>query len=102
MLSTARQVGHICTIVGGAGVGKSRLVREFVGRFGTDARVFRGRCLPYRDGKPTFRSWRLPASRPAANRLDDAVEDGARLPDLRTVTLCGVAPSSVSGRFHVP
>lgn len=31
-------------------VGKSRLAREFVGRFGTDARVLRGRCLPYGDG----------------------------------------------------
>jgi predicted ATPase len=66
MLSTARQVGHICTIVGGAGVGKSRLVREFVGRFGTDARVFRGRCLPYRDGITYFPIMEV-AREPAGN-----------------------------------
>jgi len=41
---------HLFTIVGGAGVGKSRLVREFVAAFGADARVLRGRCLPYGDG----------------------------------------------------
>ena len=41
---------HLFTIVGGAGVGKSRLVREFVASFGAGARVLRGRCLPYGDG----------------------------------------------------
>ena len=41
---------HLFTIVGGAGVGKSRLVREFVAGFGARARVLRGRCLPYGDG----------------------------------------------------
>jgi hypothetical protein len=40
---------HLFTIVGGRGRGVSP-VRECVGRFGTDARVLRGRCLPYRDG----------------------------------------------------
>ncbi|HEV3472474.1 MAG TPA: AAA family ATPase, partial [Actinomycetota bacterium] len=38
------------TLLGAAGVGKSRLVREFVQRIEGRARVLRGRCLPYGDG----------------------------------------------------
>jgi class 3 adenylate cyclase/tetratricopeptide (TPR) repeat protein len=40
--------GHLMTIYGDPGVGKSRLVAEFTGM--ADARVVRGRCLPYGDG----------------------------------------------------
>ena len=39
---------EVVTIVGDAGVGKSRLVAEAVAS--TDARVVRGRCLPYGEG----------------------------------------------------
>ncbi|HET9083319.1 MAG TPA: adenylate/guanylate cyclase domain-containing protein [Candidatus Limnocylindrales bacterium] len=38
------------TVVGDAGVGKSRLVREFAVSVSRDAHVVRGRCLPYGDG----------------------------------------------------
>jgi class 3 adenylate cyclase/tetratricopeptide (TPR) repeat protein len=41
---------HLFTILGPAGVGKSRLVAELVGRLETDARVVTGRCLPYGEG----------------------------------------------------
>jgi len=37
------------TIIGSAGVGKSRLVHEFIARLGPAATVVRGRCLPYGD-----------------------------------------------------
>jgi class 3 adenylate cyclase len=40
---------RMATVVGDAGVGKSRLVREFTASAG-DATVIRGRCLPYGDG----------------------------------------------------
>jgi class 3 adenylate cyclase len=39
---------HLFTLLGPAGVGKSRLVAEFLG--GVDAQVARGRCLDYGDG----------------------------------------------------
>ena len=39
---------ELVTVIGDAGVGKSRLVAEALDRI--DARVVRGRCLPYGDG----------------------------------------------------
>jgi predicted ATPase len=41
---------HLLTVLGGAGVGKSRLVWEFTGKFPGDVMVLRGRCLPYGEG----------------------------------------------------
>ena len=41
---------HLVTVIGDAGVGKSRLVREVVDQIAAGAHVLRGRCLPYGDG----------------------------------------------------
>jgi DNA-binding SARP family transcriptional activator/tetratricopeptide (TPR) repeat protein len=41
---------QLFTILGTPGVGKSRLVREFVDDVGAEAIVARGRCLPYGEG----------------------------------------------------
>jgi class 3 adenylate cyclase len=44
---------HACrlvTVLGAAGVGKSRLVREFLGRRAEEATIVRGRCLSYGEG----------------------------------------------------
>jgi DNA-binding SARP family transcriptional activator len=38
------------TILGSAGIGKSRLVTEFISSLGRDAKVLAGRCLSYGDG----------------------------------------------------
>ena len=45
---------HLVTILGAAGVGKSRLVEEFVTRLEDRAALLRGRCLPYGDGITYF------------------------------------------------
>jgi class 3 adenylate cyclase/tetratricopeptide (TPR) repeat protein len=45
---------HLFTILGSAGVGKSRLVEEFLRRLEGDAAVLWGRCLPYGDGITYF------------------------------------------------
>jgi class 3 adenylate cyclase/tetratricopeptide (TPR) repeat protein len=42
--------GQLVTLVGDAGVGKSRLIHEFVTRIHGKASVLRGRCLPYGEG----------------------------------------------------
>jgi class 3 adenylate cyclase/tetratricopeptide (TPR) repeat protein len=44
------QACHLFTLLGTAGVGKSRLVEEFLSGIGDDATVLRGRCLPYGEG----------------------------------------------------
>jgi class 3 adenylate cyclase/tetratricopeptide (TPR) repeat protein len=41
---------HLVTIIGDAGVGKSRLVREFIFEIEPQAKVTAGRCLPYGEG----------------------------------------------------
>jgi class 3 adenylate cyclase/tetratricopeptide (TPR) repeat protein len=41
---------HMFTLLGPAGVGKSRLVRAFLDAVGDRARVLRARCLPYGEG----------------------------------------------------
>jgi DNA-binding SARP family transcriptional activator/predicted ATPase len=38
------------TVIGEAGLGKTRLVQEFAGRLGGEAHVLTGRCLPYGEG----------------------------------------------------
>lgn len=44
------RVCHLFTILGSAGVGKTRLVNEFVASLGDRARVVHGRCLSYGEG----------------------------------------------------
>ncbi len=64
------------TVLGQAGLGKTRLVDEFIRRVGGRAQVARGRCLSYGDGI-TF--WPLAeALRQAAGILPDDREDDAR------------------------
>src|SRR5204863_9348454 len=41
---------RLVAVVGYAGVGKSRLIREFATRAEKQAPLIRGRCLPYGDG----------------------------------------------------
>ena len=46
------RTGYVVTVVGNAGVGKSRLIAEIVARLAerTNVRILRGRCLPYGTG----------------------------------------------------
>ena len=55
---------QLFTVLGLAGVGKSRLVQEFLEGVAGTALVARGRCLPYGEGSHTGR-----CSRPSTRRL---------------------------------
>jgi class 3 adenylate cyclase len=44
------QACHLFTVLGTAGIGKSRLVQEFLADVGEEARVVVGRCLSYGEG----------------------------------------------------
>jgi class 3 adenylate cyclase/tetratricopeptide (TPR) repeat protein len=73
--------GRLVTVVGEAGVGKSRLLREFTEGLEASATVVRGRCLPYGDGI-TF--WPIAeAVRGAAGITEDDATAAAREKVLR-------------------
>ena len=48
--AVADRACRLVTVMGDPGVGKSRLVKDFTTARSADARVLRGRCLPYGDG----------------------------------------------------
>jgi class 3 adenylate cyclase/tetratricopeptide (TPR) repeat protein len=48
--TAAEQSARLVTILGTAGLGKSRLVEEFLDRIGDRSTTLRGQCLPYGDG----------------------------------------------------
>jgi class 3 adenylate cyclase/tetratricopeptide (TPR) repeat protein len=67
---------RLVTVIGDAGVGKTRLIADFVGRAAKQATVLRGRCLAYGDGI-TF--WPLTeVVREAAKIAEDDSPEGAR------------------------
>jgi class 3 adenylate cyclase/tetratricopeptide (TPR) repeat protein len=47
---TDTRAARVVTILGDAGVGKTRLTREFLDVASSSAEILRGRCLPYGDG----------------------------------------------------
>jgi class 3 adenylate cyclase/tetratricopeptide (TPR) repeat protein len=60
---------YLFTILGAAGIGKSRLVREFLDRADDEATILVGRCLPYGEG---ITYWPLIE---VLRRLDDTEAD---------------------------
>src|SRR6266542_1034954 len=48
--ATAARRLEVTTVLGHAGLGKTRLIAEFVGRVDTSAAILRGRCLSYGTG----------------------------------------------------
>lgn len=91
---------HLFTVLGAAGVGKSRLVAEFVARLGDGPAVHAGRCLSYGDGITFWPLDELVRSIVGSSELDvaglseavRAMLDGAEDPD-------GVA-SRLAGLLH--
>ena len=75
--SVAGPEGRLITLFGEAGVGKSRLIEEFVNSLTDEATVLRGRCLSYGDGI-TF--WPLAeVLRQAAGVVPEDSEEDARI-----------------------
>jgi class 3 adenylate cyclase/tetratricopeptide (TPR) repeat protein len=71
-----RTATRLITVIGDAGAGKTRLLAEFMDRRGGQARILRGRCLPYGDGI-TYWPLRGIVGEAAGIREDDA-PDAAR------------------------
>ncbi len=81
----------LVTVLGSAGVGKSRLVHEFLTAARTDAAVLRGRCLPYGQGITWYPVAELLHS---AVGLDEEAEPAAVMDRLRD-RLAGVEDAAV-------
>jgi class 3 adenylate cyclase/tetratricopeptide (TPR) repeat protein len=62
---------HLFTLLGPAGVGKSRLVQEFIAGPATSARVLRGRCLSYGEGITYFPLVQVVQEAAGVERTDD-------------------------------
>ena len=74
--AVGEQAPHLVTVVGAAGVGKSRLIAEFISSVEADATVLKGRCLPYGEG---ITYWPLrEVVHTAAGIRDDDTGDEAR------------------------
>jgi AAA ATPase domain len=87
---------QLFTVLGVAGVGKSRLVEEFLDELPEDASIARGRCLPYGEGItywPVVEAIRDVVGEPTLNgllELLDGVED-ADLVARRVAAVIGIA-----------
>jgi class 3 adenylate cyclase/tetratricopeptide (TPR) repeat protein len=94
--SATDRVCRLVTVIGAAGVGKSRLVSELVEELGAHATVAAGRCLPYGDGI-TF--WpltellrRLGGERAVADAMGDDPDAALVTERLRVLEGSGAAP----------
>jgi tetratricopeptide (TPR) repeat protein len=74
--------GHLFTVLGAAGVGKSRLANEFLDKVRGEASVLVGRCLPYGDGITFWAVRELVRQASAATSGQNAEEVRRRLAEL--------------------
>jgi class 3 adenylate cyclase/tetratricopeptide (TPR) repeat protein len=81
---------RLMTVIGHAGVGKSRLTHEVVASLGERAMVLRGRCLPYGEGI-TF--WPVAEAIQQAVRLGDAASANEAIARIASLLPLGEDPA---------
>jgi class 3 adenylate cyclase len=96
---------QLCTIVGPAGIGKSRLARELILTVQQDARVLIGRCLPYGDGITYWplveMTKQLPVSvRQTVGEVEDGEMIAARVESVSGMSDAPVAAEEISWAFR--
>jgi class 3 adenylate cyclase/predicted negative regulator of RcsB-dependent stress response len=77
--AVTERTSHLFTLLGPAGVGKSRLVQEFAAERGTTATVLRGRCLSYGEGITYFPLVEIVQAAARVERGDDLETGRAKL-----------------------
>jgi class 3 adenylate cyclase/tetratricopeptide (TPR) repeat protein len=77
--AVAERTAHLFTLLGPAGVGKSRLVLELLAGPAKDATVLRGRCLSYGEGITFFPVAEAIQAAAGVERTDDVATAKARL-----------------------
>jgi hypothetical protein len=109
--ATADRACHLFTVLGPAGIGKSRLVREFTATIDGSAQVLSGRCLSYGEGIAFWPITEIAIQ--AAGILEDDPPDRARaalrailedVPDVDVVTthMAGVLGLADAGPIEAP
>jgi len=73
------RVCGLVTLIAPPGVGKSRLVREFLTEIGSDAEVLEGRCLPYGEGITYWPLAQMVRRAAAIKEVDSAEQALAKL-----------------------
>ena len=76
------RTSHLFTLLGPAGVGKSRLVQEFVAGGPADATTLRGRCLSYGEGITYFPLAEVVEMAAGVDRTDDLATVHSKLAEL--------------------
>jgi hypothetical protein len=87
------RIPQLVTVYGDAGVGKSRLTREFVER--TGVRLLQGRCLPYGDGITYWALGEVAKGHAGVLETDPAPVALAKLRASVTQLMAGEAPDPV-------
>jgi class 3 adenylate cyclase/tetratricopeptide (TPR) repeat protein len=87
---------HLFTVLGAAGVGKSRLIADFLDSLGTSATVVQGRCLSYGEGItfwPVLEVVRMLLGEEVASTITDrlAGDENAELIATRVARAVGLA-----------
>ena len=77
--AVTERTSHLFTLLGPAGVGKSRLVQEFLAGPGAGATMLRGRCLSYGDGITFFPLAEVVESAASITRDDDLTTARAKV-----------------------
>src|SRR4029450_13304096 len=75
---------HLFTVIGPAGIGKSRMVGEFCDAMGHRATVLRGRCLSYGEGIPYWAPTGMVRQATGLSADESAPEGRRRLRELLT------------------
>jgi len=77
--ATSERGCHLITVLGPAGVGKSRLAEEFLRDVGGEAVVLQGRCLSYGDGITYWPVLEMVSLAAGLSPLDDPQEELAKV-----------------------
>jgi class 3 adenylate cyclase/tetratricopeptide (TPR) repeat protein len=107
--AVAERACHLFTVMGAAGVGKSRLLDEFLSRIKSEAVILTGRCLPYGEGItfwPALEAVKLAtglaegdSAEQARAKIASVLAEGEESPDLvaeRVAGLLGLAETPAS------
>jgi class 3 adenylate cyclase/tetratricopeptide (TPR) repeat protein len=95
-----RRTCRMITVVGPAGIGKSRLIREFIGRQDAGVRVLVGRCVPYGEGITYWPLREVVESLGGADAVRAAAEGDEQQDLVASIVAAAAGESGASASIH--